>query len=218
LETKFLNIEVKATEEGEGVFTGYGSVFGNVDRVDDVVLETAFDDFLASGKQVPMLWQHDAGEPIGIYSEMRKDDNGLFVKGQINMKTERGRETYELLKQGAVKGLSIGFRIQDEEFRNGIRYIKRADLWEISVVTFPANPEAEVIGVKSDMTIKQFERTLREVGFSKEASKMIASKGFKAWQDEREAIEGEADKDGEQDIMKSIEDMIASKFAELNSK
>src|SRR2546426_564387 len=63
----------------------------------------------AAGPMPAMLWQHDADEPIGVWTEMAEDAKGLRVKGQLCLDTARGKEAYALLKMGALNGLSIGF-------------------------------------------------------------------------------------------------------------
>lgn len=134
----------------KGVFTGYASIFGNIDENDDVVERGAFKRTLDhGGGQVPVLWQHDIREPIGVGLEMMEDERGLWVKSAINLDTQRGKEAYSLLKQGALKGLSIGYTVIKDSIEKGVRYIKEIRLWEISIVTFPANPEALISDVKT---------------------------------------------------------------------
>jgi HK97 family phage prohead protease len=217
VETKFLNVAFEVKAEGDkGEFTGYGSVFGNVDSYRDVVVKGAFAETIREGKTIPVLWQHDSREPIGVFVELREDDRGLFVKGNINMETQRGRESFALLKQGAIKGLSIGFITKESiiDDMNNVRKLTDVDLMEISLVTFPANVEAEVVGVKNAgdiMSIQDFERFLREAGkFSKDASRIVAGKGYKALLERCEAADGEVNdskSDGElEGVLKALED------------
>jgi hypothetical protein len=125
---------------------------------------------------------------------MREDDTGLFVKGQL-ADTQLGGDAYKLLKMGAVSGLSIGFRTLksklDEE--SGIRTLTEVELWEVSLVTFPANDAARITGVKSESelpTEREFERWLRrEGGYTEAQAKTIVSKGFR--QVRREAMPSE---------------------------
>jgi uncharacterized protein len=149
--------ELKAvsTAAEAGVFEGYGSVFGNADSYADIVAKGAFRSSLKewkARKRLPsLLWQHDSSIPIGVYEEMREDDTGLYVRGRLS-DVQMGRDAYTLLKDGALSGLSIGFRtrkaLMDED--TGIRTIKDVDLVEVSLVTFPANDAARVLGVKAD--------------------------------------------------------------------
>ncbi|PZN06638.1 MAG: HK97 family phage prohead protease, partial [Bacillota bacterium] len=134
----------------DGTFTGYASVFGNVDLVGDVVERGAFKQTIHHTKgRVPILWQHDARQPIGVTEEMREDDKGLWIRARLALATQKGREAYELLKMGAIRGLSIGYDVIKQKTEGGVRRLKELRLWEISVVTFPANPAAAVAAVKS---------------------------------------------------------------------
>lgn len=174
--------QFKALSENDeyGEFEGYGSVFGEVDFYNEVVLKGAFEKSIKKKNPV-MLWQHRMDTPIGKYTEVREDDRGLYVKGQINLKTQKGVEAYSLLKQEAISGMSIGYYpIVDEYDRDKeIRYLKEVDLLEISIVTFPANEQSNVVMVRSlPQSIKEFERFLRDAGYSRNMSKAIASKGF----------------------------------------
>ncbi|WP_312798711.1 HK97 family phage prohead protease, partial [Tianweitania sp.] len=98
----------------------------------------------ASG--VRMLFQHDPAQPIGVWTELREDERGLFVRGRLQTDVARGREILALMKAGALDGLSIGFRAEKarKEAASGFRRILEADLWEISVVTFPMLPGARI--------------------------------------------------------------------------
>ena len=117
---------------------------------------------------------------IGIYTEMHEDSIGLHVKGQLALKTVRGAEAHELLKMKAISGLSIGFNTREDSYDRvtGITTLKRLDLWEVSLVTFPANEAARVQGVKTIEVIedlKSAEKYLRDAGFSRrEAVAFIA--------------------------------------------
>jgi hypothetical protein len=97
-----------------------------------------------------MLFQHDPCEPIGTWLDIREDANGLFVKGRIVTDTARGAEVLSLMRAGAIDGLSIGFRTRKSrtDRKSGVRSIVEADLWEISIVTFPMLPQARVVQVK----------------------------------------------------------------------
>ncbi|WP_286828761.1 MULTISPECIES: HK97 family phage prohead protease [Kordiimonas] len=178
-------LEVKATDEtGEnGTFEGYGAIFGNLDRDGDVVARGAFGESL-KGRMPALLWQHNAKEPIGRFDVVREDARGLYVKGRLSMEG-RGREAYELLKMGALDGLSIGFvtREASRDAASGTRTITRAELMEISLVTFPANELARVTGVKSQSaglpeTPRDFERMLRSHGISRSRAKAITARGL----------------------------------------
>jgi len=185
--TKDFAFELKTIND-DGTFTGYGSVFGVKDSYDEIVAPGAFAETLAAqktaGTMPALLWQHRSGEPIGIYTSMEEDSIGLKLTGQLALKTARGAEAYELLKMKAISGLSIGFITREDAYDRltGIRTLKKVDLWEVSLVTFPANEAARVQGVKGDaMTEREFERLLtQDAGFSRSQARQIISDGFKS--------------------------------------
>jgi len=158
---------------GTGTFAGYGSVYGVLDEGDDIASPGSFAGSLAalaSKSQMPaLLWQHKASEPIGAYTAVKEDPLGLYVEGKLALKTQRGAEAYELMQMKAISGLSIGYITKDFDYdaKTGIRTIKSADLYEISLVTFPMNDSARVSAVKSISEISDLtsaENYLRDAG------------------------------------------------------
>jgi len=134
-----------------GRFAGYGSVFGLVDSQRDLMLPGAFSRTL-SGRvsEIKLLWQHLQDEPIGVFDVIREDASGLYVEGRLLLEVQRAREAYALLKEGVVRGLSIGYspvRYTIDK-KTGVRKLAEVELWEISLVTFPANEAAQVTMVK----------------------------------------------------------------------
>jgi uncharacterized protein len=174
-ERKHISLEVKEVSE-DGTIEGYGSVFGVKDAYGDIVEPGAFSASMATGRKVKMLWQHRADEPVGVWDEMREDGKGLYMKGRLAMSVPRAKAIYDLLKMGALDGLSIGYRTMDKEDKAGSRHLKSVELHEVSFVTFPANEAATVTGVKS-ITAREVERDLREAGYSRSQAKAIALKG-----------------------------------------
>lgn len=189
-----------------GEFEGYGSVFGVVDSYSDVVVRGAFSASLArwkeKGRLPAMLWQHQMSEPIGIYTEMREDDVGLYVKGRLLVESDPlAKRAHGHMKAGSLTGLSIGYLLEEDGYEydreKGIWILKAIDLWEVSPVTFPANDEARITDVKSLLARgetpppSKVERALREVGFSGSQAKAFMAKGYGAVSP-REAGAGEA--------------------------
>jgi HK97 family phage prohead protease len=163
-ETKSVACDLKAVE-ADGTFSGYASRFGVVDLGRDLVLPGAFRDSLGSrgARGIKLLFQHDPSEPIGIWLELREDASGLFVRGRILPEIARGREVLALMRAGALDGLSIGFRAVEgrSDAKTGVRRLSKIDLWEISVVTFPMQPEARIAAVKSGFENPQLAAAFR---------------------------------------------------------
>lgn len=177
--------ELKATGDS-GTFSGYGSVFNVTDKGGDIVAPGAFAETLSAAKtagRLPvMLWQHNMREPIGVYTSMEEDSVGLKVEGKLALKTARGAEAYELLKMGAISGLSIGYRVRDDSWDRvtGVRTIKKADLVELSLVTMPMNDSARISAVKTIEeleSLSEIERHLRDAGgFSRSEATALVSR------------------------------------------
>lgn len=187
--------------DSKGTFSGYGSVFDVIDSYREVVAPGAFAKTLAKwgerDRLPPMLYQHRAAEPIGAFTEMREDSKGLYVEGTLLVDDiQRAREVHALLKAKALSGLSIGFNVmpggEEYDSRAGIYTLTEVDLWEVSIVTFPANDAANVESVKASAaiverirastargempTVRDFEDAMREVfAFSKADATAIAS-------------------------------------------
>lgn len=151
-ERKFAGVALERVE-ADGSFSGYASLFGAVDLAKDVIERGAFRKSLSDRgvRGIRMLWQHDPAEPIGAWTDIREDGRGLFVRGKLTAQVGRAREILSLMRAGALDGLSIGFRTvrARKDADSGTRRIIEADLWEISVVTFPMLPGARVASVKT---------------------------------------------------------------------
>lgn len=148
-ERKFTGPEARLSVTDEHVVAGYASVFGKKDQSGDVVQKGAYSASLtrlaAAGGRVKMLWQHDPGQPIGVWDEVREDATGLWVKGRILTDIGKGREAAALLAAGAIDGLSIGYRtVKAERDGKEQRLLSELELWEVSLVTFPMLAEARV--------------------------------------------------------------------------
>lgn len=176
-----------------GVFEGYASVFDVTDSVNDRIVAGAFksslEKFRQAGNLPPLLWQHNGEEPIGVWREMYEDSHGLYVKGELFVNDlPLAKEAYKLLKENVVTGLSIGYRAKQShrDEKSGARVLTQVDLLEVSLVTFPANEHARVIGVKrvfdagSIPTEREFESFLHGVGFSRRQAKGVVAKGYRA--------------------------------------
>jgi len=137
----------------DGTVEGYASLFGEVDQARDMVMPGAFARTLESRgiRKIPMLFQHDPAEPIGVWLSLVEDHRGLLARGKLIPEVKRARELLSLVEAGAVDGLSIGYRTVRGRIdpATRIRKLYQVDLWEISIVTFPLLAGARVRAVKS---------------------------------------------------------------------
>lgn len=158
--------------EQEGIFSGYASVFNELDDQGDRVLKGAFQASLArwilKGQLPKMLWQHDPEQPIGIWHRIWEDQKGLYVEGQLLLDIQKGREAYALLKGGVLDSLSIGYQVVEAEKGtiSGERRLKKVNLFEISLVTFPANGSAKITRVKGNQ--EDFSSLVRKLNHATE--------------------------------------------------
>lgn len=230
LEVKFAEADAKT-----GTFTGYGAVFGNVDSYGDVIQKGAFKETLReakkAGRMPKMLLEHGMGFgaldgiPCGAWSMMEEDEIGLKVEGSLfALSTERGQYIYEGLRSGAIDGLSIGYR--PKEFTYGTkpgeprRTLKRVDLHECSIVTFPANDRARTSGVKSasDYTPQDWralEAALRDEGLSR-SDAVKAVSGFKSYLQRDAGVSDTAPRDEEAAEEQQLRD-LASRIRALSA-
>lgn len=188
-----LNIPLEVKEiRDNGSFSGYGSIFGNKDSYGDIVVKGAFnaslDKWRDKGRMPALLWQHKMDEPIGVYTRMEEDERGLYVEGKLLKDDDPlAKRAYGHLKAGSLSGMSIGYQSIDEEYdkKNDALMLKQLDLWEVSLVTFPANESAQVESVKRTLMRgelpreKNIEAILRDAGFSRQQSKAFMANGVK---------------------------------------
>ena len=182
LKAGHLEDEDEANKE-YGEFEGYASVFNNIDLGNDVIKTGAFRKSLRKRgvKGVKLLYQHKTDMPIGVFEEIKEDEHGLMVKGKLALKTQAGQEAYELLKMGALDAMSIGFRANPDEVsydkRTNKRMIGEVDLMEISLVTFPMNPQAKVRSVKGEeVSIREWENGMRDAFSLSRSEAKVAAK------------------------------------------
>jgi uncharacterized protein len=185
-----------------GEFEGYGSVFDEIDSYREVIVPGAFtktlQDWNARGALPPVLWQHDSRQPIGPHTDMHEDAVGLRVAGRLLIKdVQKAKEAHALLDARAISGLSIGFNVPMDgdawDSTRSVLLLKEVQLWECSLVTFPANALAQVDMVKTALAggtlpdVRTFEAFLREAGFSKSQAAGIATHGLGKLRREAEA-------------------------------
>jgi uncharacterized protein len=143
--------------EGErGTFTGMAATY-DLDQGGDKIVRGAFTKTLAKSRTVPLLWQHESHNPIGTLS-CTETSLGLAVEGKILLSDPVGKRAYDLMKEGVLKGLSIGYTTVKDGYENGVRLLKEIKLFEISIVTFPMNEAAMIASVKAMKAMSDAER------------------------------------------------------------
>lgn len=193
-------VQVKFDEEKTGTFEGYASVFGGVDSYGDTILPGAYKATLKKRERPIMLrWNH-YGPVIGKWLEIREDEKGLYVKGELTPGHSVAEDVYASMKHGAVDGMSIGYRVKKatEYPEENRRELKEIELVEISVVESPADNAARVAGVKSAIneaeSLKEIEAVLRDAGgFSRADATALVSRIKTLTHGEREAKEKTSD-------------------------
>lgn len=220
MEVKYLNVPLKIKSVSEtGEFEGYASVFDVIDSYSDIVVRGAFQKSLerwAERKDLPsVLWQHQMAEPIGPFTEMKEDDYGLFVRGRLLIDDDPlAKRAHAHMRAGSVKGMSIGYMLKDWEYDSakGAFILKEIDLWEVSIVTMPANTEAKITEVKASLQKGEIplpstvEKALREaLGFTRSQAKGFMSKGYSALE------QREVDQDDALQSLKSLKSIFAGK-------
>lgn len=180
------SFSIKAAEGVDGEVVAYVSTFGNKDRAGDIVMPGAFDEFVASFdpqvKKLPMFYNHDSDAIIGSWNAFEIDEHGLKGVGSINLKSVRGSEIYEYVKQKTLTQVSIGYRVRDFEFNgDGVRLLKNIDLGETSIVPFPANTQAQILSVKSEdglIEVKALKSVLKDAGLNRNEIEALFNGGF----------------------------------------
>lgn len=147
-------IKIKSLKEN-GSFQGYASVFNSCDQQNDIIKPGAFKSCIYNPNEIKLLWQHISEEPIGVIHSLKEDEYGLHIKASLLLDIPRARETYALIRNRAINGLSIGFKANQYYYdNNGIKNITDLKLFEVSVVTFPANSKANITDIKYNYIIK----------------------------------------------------------------
>ncbi|MDP2651652.1 MAG: HK97 family phage prohead protease [bacterium] len=136
---------------GEGTFEGYAVVWNVIDSHGTSFRKGSFAKTLKErGDQIKILYNHDTDEPIGKPLEMREDDYGLFVRGQLTAGVKRADETALNIAADVIDTLSIGFKTEKDRPAGEFREITEVKLYEFSPVTFASNEKARITGFRSE--------------------------------------------------------------------
>jgi uncharacterized protein len=153
---------------GADEFEGYASLFGVPDGAGDIVAPGAFAGSLRRRppQKIRMLYQHSALEPLGVWDEIKEDSRGLYVRGRLVLDVTRAREVRALIAEGALNGLSIGFRTVRAGRQGTNRLLTEIELWEISVVTFPLLAGSSVTAIGRDDLAQHIRNTTQRLAAS----------------------------------------------------
>lgn len=185
------NLQLEIKSVGPREFEGYGAVFNNVDTGDDVIMPGAFTKSIAEHKAADsmplMYWMHQPDQVPGVWIDMAEDAKGLYVKGEI-LDTALGRDVRTLLSKKAVRGLSIGYKTRESDWRHGgVRELRRLDVFEVSIVSRAMNPLARVEAMKAARlsdegeyvpTEREVEHHFKQMGCSKSVARLLIARLF----------------------------------------
>lgn len=176
--------EYKAKGDNSGKFTGYASVFGEMDYGYDIVMPGAFTNFIAeqkaSGRPIQLWREHDRSRLIGVVREFSEDSKGFHIEGELTLGVRDADEAYLLMKAEALTGISYGYKTVKSHMReNGVRELHEVKMSEISLVSQPMLDSSRVEKVKSIgdlMTVRDCEDWLRDAAglSSNQAKSFIA--------------------------------------------
>ena len=170
--------ELSSFNVKEGKISAIVTSFKNADTVGDIIEPGALDNYIKNFTGgLPMLYQHDKNEIIGMWSKFTVDGDNVIGDGQIFPEVSRGKDTMALVSRGMIGATSIGFRSKDfEKNDEGGLTFKEINLVEVSMVRSPANPKAQLLSAKNDdgsLNIRNLEHTLRDAGLSQKERKII---------------------------------------------
>ena len=200
LEVKSIELEVKASDDEEGIIEGYGNVFNVVDGVGDIVVPGAFAETIAKrGDQVKLLVNHNWDNLIGRVLELHEDEYGLRFKAKISQ-TAKGIETLQLIRDEVLTKISMGYVTQKAKWDNELsaRRLEKVELYELSIVPVPANDKSDITSVKENMPLPEPER---------KAGRVLSAKTEKALREAFTALQDASD--AMKIAQKEVEDVLA---------
>lgn len=143
----FLELKLRNFDEKARSFEGFAAVYGNVDSYGDVIQPGAFTKTIQERPEVPILWQHDPGSPVGV-GRLEDSAQGLKIAARLVDGIQRAEEAYTFLKAGVVSGLSIGYWVIKSDRERDVRHLRELKVLEVSLATIPANDLARITAVK----------------------------------------------------------------------
>lgn len=221
------SLQIKELSDEYVHLEGLAATFGNLDRVGDIIVKGAFENTLT--KRMPkLLNQHDMYQPLGVVDMAYETNEGLYIKARMPKENSTVKDILPLLKMGALSDFSIGFNVDDSEASpDGNRILKAIDLWEISIVTIPANPRAKITSVKkldelegevidaakaeTILTKREFEQVLEQTGlFTKKARVILASRFNETQGEPAKKNSKQRDSVNEEKLLEAVEQLKKS--------
>lgn len=235
IQTKTAAAKVEVKGEGDGGILhikAYALAFGNIDSWGDIIMPGACDEFLAgpNADRMALCWQHDRATVIGKITDKGVDDYGMWIEADI-LPTTTGNDAAILLKNGAVKEFSIGYRAtkyhweHKEGYEYDIRILEAIEIVEVSPVTTAANPAAILISAKADpehnqkpiQSINQPSMTPEEIKEMQESIEKAATEKvtaeIKSLQDQ--LTEAKSDTEAKEKEIENLDKSVKSLKAEI---
>lgn len=204
----FFNLDLKksidnSTDDVEGVFTGKLVTYGNVDRQNEVIDNTAFAD--VQDKTYPLLFDHNYQEGIGYFKVTGNNEQQLTIEGHFNLENEQSKDIYSQVKFGTYTNLSVGLRVLDYYFdSNDILHITKAELLEGSITPVPANSLATIDVIKS-LKIN-------------DKNNDTSTKENEQMENKKNTVDNKQQQDNLSQVVKSLSDTVAKGFEEMTNK
>ena len=183
METRGFPLEIKELSQA-GEIVGLAAAFGNIDNGGDRIISGAFSKSLAehkaAGSMPAMLMHHDLKRPCGVWTELVETNEGLLAKGRFSIDAADGREAYALTRDGAMRGLSVGYIAEEKSYVADARELRAVKLFEVSLVAVPMNDRTRVQSIKSIHNAKDIADLLREAGLSGRQAKAAAGAAWRS--------------------------------------
>lgn len=203
----FFNLDLKksidnSTDDVEGVFTGKLVTYGNVDRQNEVIDNTAFAN--VQDKTYPLLFDHNYQEGIGYFKVTGNNEQQLTIEGHFNLENEQSKDIYSQVKFGTYTNLSVGLRVLDYYFdSNDILHITKAELLEGSITPVPANSLATIDVIKSLKIDDKNDTSTKE-------NELMENK--------KNTVDNKQQQDNLSQVVKILSDTVAKGFEEMTNK
>lgn len=160
MDHKYKSFELKAKEDDTGLIAGFFSTYDETpDSYGDIIRPGAFTETikkrLDSGHPFPLCFNHDFSQIIGYVTKIEDTEKGPYIEAKF-LDTQLAQDVRKMLQSGAIYQFSFAYDVlgweepNEEQRKQGIwNILTKLEVFEISVVTVPANQNAVVTEVKS---------------------------------------------------------------------